>query len=117
MRISIRLPVFGRKVNKDSPNSTVSPTAGVAIATKAVATQVLVAHGGTVVLGGIYQDTLPDTTTKIPVLGDIPVLGWLFKNSSITKNRTELLIFITPRVVSDKVTQAARGVRAAQRGS
>ncbi|HEY4038609.1 MAG TPA: type IV pilus secretin PilQ [Burkholderiaceae bacterium] len=96
------------KVNKDTPSATVSGSGGVAIDTKNVTTQVLVENGGTVVLGGIYQQTERTTTTKIPWLGDIPVVGNLFKDQFKQNNRTELLIFITPRVISEKVTQAAR---------
>ena len=96
------------KVNKDTPSATVSGSGGVAIDTKNVVTQVLVENGGTVVLGGIYQQTERTTVTKIPLLGDIPVVGNLFKDQFKQNNRTELLIFITPRVISEKVTQAAR---------
>jgi type IV pilus assembly protein PilQ len=96
------------KVNKDTPNASISTSAGVAIDTKNVVTQVLVENGGTVVLGGIYQQTERTTTTQIPVLGDIPVLGNLFKDRARVNNRTELLIFITPRVISEKVTEGAR---------
>jgi len=96
------------KVNKDTPSATVSGSGGIAIDTKNVTTQVLVENGGTVVLGGIYQQTERTTTTQIPLLGDIPVLGNLFRDRVKVNNRTELLIFITPRVISDKVTQAAR---------
>jgi type IV pilus assembly protein PilQ len=96
------------KVNKDTPSATVSGSGGIAIDTKNVTTQVLVENGGTVVLGGIYQQTERTTVTKIPFLGDIPVVGNLFKDQFKQNNRTELLIFITPRVISEKVTQAAR---------
>jgi len=96
------------KVNKDTPSATVSGSGGIAIDTKNVTTQVLVDNGGTVVLGGIFQQTERTTTTKIPWLGDIPVVGNLFKDQFKENNRTELLIFITPRVISEKVTQAAR---------
>lgn len=96
------------KVNKDTPSATVSGSGGIAIDTKNVTTQVLVENGGTVVLGGIYQQTERTTVTKIPWLGDIPVLGNLFKDQFKQNDRTELLIFITPRVISEKVTQAAR---------
>jgi type IV pilus assembly protein PilQ len=96
------------KVNKDTPSATVSGSGGIAIDTKNVTTQVLVDNGGTVVLGGIYQQTERTTVTKVPWLGDIPVVGNLFKDQFKQNNRTELLIFITPRVISEKVTQAAR---------
>ncbi len=89
------------KVNKDSKG--VDTQSGPTIDTKNVETQVLVENGGTVVLGGIYEQNESTTTTKVPLLGDIPGLGWLFKNRVRTNNRTELLIFITPRVVSNQL--------------
>jgi type IV pilus assembly protein PilQ len=95
-------------VNRDSPSSIATGGAGVAIDTKNVQTQVLVENGGTVVLGGIYEQTERTTTTKVPVLGDIPVLGWLFRNRTRVNDRTELMIFITPRVVSERVAAAVR---------
>jgi type IV pilus assembly protein PilQ len=92
------------KVNKDSRGQ--DTAAGPAIDTKNVSTQVLVENGGTVVLGGIYEQIERNTVTKVPWLGDIPVLGNLFKNRTRTNDRTELLIFITPRVVSSQMTAA-----------
>ena len=95
------------KVNKDTPSATVSGSGGIAIDTKNVATQVLVENGGTVVLGGIYQQTVQVTTTRIPVLGEIPFIGALFRDQAKTNNRTELLIFITPRILSERVVNQA----------
>jgi type IV pilus assembly protein PilQ len=94
------------KVNKDSPG--VITTAGPAIDTKNVQTQVLVENGGTVVLGGIYEQTDRTTVTKVPLLGDLPVVGYLFKNTAQTNDRTELIIFITPRVISERINAAMR---------
>ena len=71
-------------------------------------TQVLVDNGGTVVLGGIFEQNERTTITKVPVLGDIPVVGYLFKNRSVVNDRTELMIFITPRVVSEALATAVR---------
>jgi type IV pilus assembly protein PilQ len=88
-------------VNKDSVG--VQTTSGFAIDTKHVKTQVLIDNGGTVVIGGIFQQVLNDEVTKVPLFGDIPVLGNLFKTTSVTNNKTELLIFLTPRIVNDKV--------------
>jgi type IV pilus assembly protein PilQ len=96
------------KVNRDSPSAISTGGNGVAIDTKAVQTQVLVENGGTVVLGGIYEQNERTTTTKVPLLGDIPVLGWLFRNRTRVNDRTELMIFITPRVVSERVAAAVR---------
>jgi len=89
-------------VNKDSVG--VETRAGFAIDTKHVKTQVLVENGGTVVLGGIFQQIERDQATKVPVLGDIPVVGNLFKSTSRTNDKTELLIFITPKIVAERLS-------------
>jgi len=89
-------------VNKDQPGQQVP--GGVQINTKHVKTEVLVENGGTVVIGGIYEQTDRTDTTKVPFFGDIPVLGWLFKNNATTSSKTELLVFITPRVVNERLT-------------
>ena len=94
------------KVNKDSRG--VETSAGPAIDTKNVQTQVLVENGGTVVLGGIYEQQDRTTVHKVPFLGDLPVIGNLFKNTSSINDRTELIIFITPRVISERVNAAMR---------
>ncbi len=88
-------------VNKDSVG--IPTTAGFAIDTKHVKTQVLVENGGTVVIGGIFTQTEKDTINKVPLLGDIPLVGLLFQNKVRSADRTELLIFITPKVVTDRV--------------
>ncbi len=90
-------------VNKDSVSPVAAGAAGVAIDTKAVRTQVLVDNGGTVVIGGIYTQTETDILTKVPFFGDLPVFGNVFRNSSRTNNKTELLVFITPRVINDRM--------------
>ena len=87
-------------VNKDSVGRTTS--AGFAIDTKHVKTTALVENGGTVVLGGLFQQTDSTTVDKVPFLGDIPILGNLFRNTSKISQRTELLIFITPRIITDR---------------
>jgi type IV pilus assembly protein PilQ len=87
-------------VNKDS-RGTLTPQ-GYAINTKHVQTQVLVENGGTVVIGGIYTQDEGETVNKVPVLGDVPYLGNLFKNKTRTTAKTELLIFLTPKVVSER---------------
>ena len=87
-------------VNKDSVGR--NTAAGFAIDTKHVKTQVLVENGGTVVIGGIFTQTERDEVNKVPWLGDVPVLGYLFKNTVRTANKTELLVFLTPRIVTDR---------------
>jgi type IV pilus assembly protein PilQ len=75
---------------------------GFAINTKHVKTQVLVENGGTVVIGGIFEQNDREDITKVPWLGDIPYLGNLFKTRTTTSEKTELLIFLTPKVVTEK---------------
>jgi len=82
----------------------IQTAAGLAINTKHVKTQALVENGGTVVLGGIFTQDVEDNVTKTPLLGDIPILGNLFKTTSKSDTRTELLIFITPKIVTDKLS-------------
>lgn len=76
------------------------------INTKKIQTQVMVENGGTVVIGGIYQQIERNQSSKVPLLGDIPVLGYLFKNSVQQNDKTELLIFLTPKVLSSRLSVA-----------
>jgi type IV pilus assembly protein PilQ len=89
-------------INKDSVGQ--STNAGFAIDTKHVQTQVLVENGGTVVIGGIYTQDQLVTITKVPFFGDIPFLGFLFRGSSRRDLKTELLVFITPRIVEQRAS-------------
>lgn len=82
-------------------------TAGYAINTKHIKTQVLVDNGGTVVIGGILEAADKDDEAKVPGLGQLPGLGWLFKSQQLTQRKTEMLIFVTPRVLADAVPSAA----------
>ena len=95
-------------VHKDSVGEVIS-TGGLggtvpSIDTRAVETQVLVSDGQTVVLGGIYETERRETEKKVPWLGDIPVLGYLFKSTKVTNNKAELLIFVTPRILEEGST-------------
>ncbi|HMN83637.1 MAG TPA: type IV pilus secretin PilQ, partial [Burkholderiaceae bacterium] len=87
------------QVNRDAVGQ-LTPS-GFAINTRQVKTQVLVENGGTVVIGGIYEQTERNAVNKVPLLGDVPVIGYLFKNTQRQNDRTELLVFLTPRVVTD----------------
>lgn len=89
-------------INKDSKGE--STTAGFAVNTQHVKTSVMVENGGTVVLGGIYTQTDTNDASKVPFLGDVPVLGYLFKTTSVATAKTELLVFITPKIVADKLS-------------
>jgi type IV pilus assembly protein PilQ len=88
------------KINKDSLGTLTA--LGREINIKEVKTQVLVENGGTVVIGGIYEQQQSDSVTKVPFLGDVPVLGHLFKTKTQDSQRTELLVFLTPKVVTEK---------------
>ena len=90
--------VLNVDVTKDSPGQ--NTPGGIAINTKHIQTQVLVENGGTVVIGGIYEQNDREDETKVPLLGDLPVVGNLFKNKVRTATKTELLIFITPRTLT-----------------
>jgi type IV pilus assembly protein PilQ len=87
-------------VSKDSRG--VTTAAGPAINTKHAKTQVLVENGGTVVIGGIFTLDERNEVSKVPLLGDVPVLGSLFRSNLRTANKTELLIFITPKIVTER---------------
>jgi len=80
----------------------IQTVSGFAIDTKHVKTEVLVENGGTVVIGGIFTQTESDTINKVPLLGDIPYLGYLFQNRTRGFQKTELLVFITPKIVTDR---------------
>ena len=95
--------IMDLKVHKDSVGQIIS-TGGLggtvpSIDTRSIETQVLVANGQTVVLGGIYETERRETITKVPLLGDIPALGYLFRSKKIVHNKAELLIFVTPRIL------------------
>ncbi len=95
--------IMDLQVNKDTPDYQ-HITAGVPpLLTKNLKTQVLVENGGTVVIGGIYSQTQNETVTKVPLLGDIPVLGNLFKNRASQNDKTELLIFVTPKILKESL--------------
>jgi type IV pilus assembly protein PilQ len=92
--------ILDLEVNKDSRGA---PTnAGPAINTKQVKTQVLVENGGTVVIGGIFTQDEQNEINKVPLLGDIPFIGYLFQNRVKSTRKTELLVFITPKIVTDR---------------
>ena len=87
------------EVNKDSPGEILLGAR--AINTKRVQTQVLVESGGTVVIGGIFESNESDSETKVPLLGDMPIVGNLFKSRTKSSNKSELLVFITPKMITE----------------
>ncbi|WP_374344377.1 type IV pilus secretin PilQ [Azonexus sp.] len=90
-------------IKKEEPDWTREIQGNPPLKSSTVETNVVVENGGTVVIGGVYITNNANTTEKVPLLGDIPGLGWLFKVRNDTKTRRELLVFITPRIVSDKM--------------
>ncbi len=100
--------IMDLKVHKDSVGQIIS-TGGLggtvpSIDTRLVETQVLVSDGQTVVLGGIYETERRETIKKVPLLGDIPVVGYFFKSTQFENNKAELLIFVTPRILEEGST-------------
>ncbi len=87
-------------VNKDTVGQ--ATTAGFAINTKHIQTEVLVENGGTVVIGGIFELTETTDESRIPVLGEAPVIGGLFRTRNRVANKTEMLVFITPKMITDR---------------
>lgn len=97
--------ILDLEITQDTRGETVSTGNGPAqaIDTQRIQTQVLVDNGATVVLGGIYQQQMTNTTSKVPVFGDIPYLGNLFKRRNDFNEKTELLIFVTPKILTESL--------------
>jgi type IV pilus assembly protein PilQ len=97
--------ILDLEITQDSQGKVVATPLGeaVSIDTQRIGTQVLVDHGETIVLGGIYQQNLISRVSKVPVLGDIPFVGFLFRSTSDKNERQELLIFVTPKIISEEI--------------
>ena len=92
-------------INKDTPDNTYQSSEGEpSIRTQSVKTQAMIEDGGTLVVGGVYQEVIQNNVKKVPVLGDLPVLGNLFKSRSRNNSRNELLFFITPRIMGSETS-------------
>ena len=94
--------IMNLNVHKDSVGQ--NTTAGPSIDTKQITTEVLVQNGGTVVIGGIYTQDERSQTTKVPLFGDLPYIGFLFRQNSKVDDKSELLIFISPRIIKNTLT-------------
>lgn len=92
--------ILDLKVNQDTKGDIVAGVPG--INTREVQTKVLVANGETVVLGGIYQQEKSNKIDRIPVLGRLPCIGWMFRNKYSSDSRNELMIFVTPKIIEEK---------------
>lgn len=91
--------ILNLDVNKDTRG--IQTTAGYAIDTKHIQTQVLVDNGGTVVIGGIFTEDQVNTVDKVPFFGDLPGIGVLFRRTAVSQEKREMLVFITPKVLGD----------------
>jgi type IV pilus assembly protein PilQ len=101
--------IMNLRVNKDSPNFAAATPFGPPIDTKQIQTQVRVEDGGTVVIGGILTESEQRNRSGVPGLSRLPLIGHLFRGSSRQTEKTELLIFVTPRVVSRPPAPPAAG--------
>ena len=91
-------------VNKDRPDFSNAQDGVPPILTKNIKTEVLVENGGTVVIGGIFEEEDTTSINRVPFLGELPIIGALFRNTERLSTRSELLVFITPRIVTESLT-------------
>ena len=92
------------EVQKDAVRDLATVQDNPAIDTKRIKTQVRVNNGETLVLGGIFDGDETSTVSKVPLLGDIPGLGWMFKTTTKANSKTELIIFLTPRILDERLS-------------
>jgi general secretion pathway protein D len=95
----VKLDIYQEISSLKDQSDTVTISVGPSITKRSTKTSVVVKDSQTVVIGGLMQEKEEEAVTKVPLLGDIPVLGWLFKQKSLTKNKTNLLVFLTPNVI------------------
>jgi type IV pilus assembly protein PilQ len=98
--------ILSVEVRKDSVGDNVPVQGGgtvPSIVTKNITTQIVVNNGDTAVIGGIYEEEIRNDADKVPWLGDLPGVGYLFKTTTKSSTKTELLIFLTPRVVRESI--------------
>jgi len=96
--------IMDLKINKDNPDFTRAVLGVPPVDTREVETSVLVDNGETVVLGGVFERTTSDNVQKVPFFGDVPYLGWLFKQHQVQDKNSELLVFVTPKILKDTLT-------------
>jgi general secretion pathway protein D len=100
----IKLDIFQEISAVLDASDEIITTVGPTTTKRTTKTSVVVQDGHTVVIGGLMQETDEEGVTKIPLLGDIPILGWLFKFKRVIKNKTNLLVFLSPHVVKESIT-------------
>jgi type IV pilus assembly protein PilQ len=97
--------IMDLNISKDNPSTSVRGADGtVGIDTRSIETTVLVDNGETVVLGGVFERTRTDTMEKVPFFGDVPFVGFFFRSKAQLDNNTELLIFVTPKILKESLT-------------
>ena len=104
---AVKLKIF-QEVSSVTRDKVLVQSADIITNKRTLESTVLIDSGQIVVLGGLIQDDQQAGQDKVPLLGDIPYLGWLFKNRLLSTRKTELLVFITPKIVTDRTTTAAR---------
>ncbi|MEF9437574.1 MAG: hypothetical protein L0922_02040 [Candidatus Mariimomonas ferrooxydans] len=97
----VKLDIYQEISSVKEGSENIITSVGPSTTTRSTKTSVIVKDAQTVVIGGLIQEKEEDSIAKLPILGDIPILGWLFKHKSTTKTRTNLLVFITPHIVKD----------------
>lgn len=97
----VKLDIYQEISSLNNQSDTLTISLGPTITKRSTKTSIVVKDSQTVVIGGLMQEKEEEITTKLPVLGDIPVLGWIFKQKSVNKNKTNLLVFLTPNVVKE----------------
>jgi type IV pilus assembly protein PilQ len=96
--------IMDLQVNKDNPDFTRAVLGVPPVDTRSLETSVLVDNGETVVLGGVFERTKSQTTNRVPFFGDLPYVGWAFKQNQVQDENSELLIFVTPKILKDTLT-------------
>lgn len=102
----VKLDIYQEISSLNNQSDALTMSIGPTITKRSTKTSVVVKDSQTVVIGGLMQEKEEETVTKMPILGDIPILGWLFKQKSLTKNKTNLLVFLTPSVVKESARLA-----------
>ncbi len=109
----VKLDIYQEISSIEQASDTILTSVGPTIDKRSTKTSVVVKDGDTVVIGGLMQDSTENSITKAPWFGDIPLLGWLFKTKSVTKTKTDLLVFITPHLLKkeDSLAQITKDKR------
>ncbi|MCK5505720.1 MAG: hypothetical protein KAJ10_11180, partial [Thermodesulfovibrionia bacterium] len=102
----VKLDLYQEISSVKEASESILTTVGPSTTKRSTKTSVVVKDGQTVVIGGLMQEKEEESIAKLPILGDIPILGWLFKHKSTTKTKTNLLVFLTPHIVKDSVQMA-----------